>query len=458
MGDEQGTAAKAGSRQRSFGASVAAADNDDVELAGELHGVANFTRSFHVEPRPRVRSTWNKCVAAPQQTVISLQPYVELFAKPELRRSFLFSVVGRLPIGLTGLAILLLVQTSTASFARGGAAAACYVVGLAAIAPLLGRAIDRFGPRRILLVNGALLFPAALIALTSAVGRGTVIPVLLFAAAAGATFPPITVCMRTYFRRHVGNDLLLATAYSAESVLIETIFIVGPMLVALFVAFVSAAAAVWFAAGCALVGTVIFLRSPALRGWTIEARTSHGVLGPLAEPRFPALVGVVLCFSTAFGFVEIGVTAYAAEAVSAGFAGVLLGVMSAGSELGGLAYGSRGWHLPLARQFALALGILAAGLAVLALPWPPTVFAFWCALAGIAMAPVLIIQSMLAAKIALPEHATEAFTWTTSALLSGVGIGLAAGGALLEAFPSNSALAAAAASALLAALLALAML
>src|SRR6185503_1521662 len=239
--------------------------------------------------------------------------------------------------------------------------------------------------------------------------------------------------MRTYFRRHVANDLLLATAYSAESVLIETIFIVGPMLVALFVAFVSAAAAVWFAAGCALVGTVIFLRSPALRGWTIEARTSHGVLGPLAEPRFPALVGVVLCFSTAFGFVEIGVTAYAAEAVSAGFA------------LGGLAYGSRGWHLPLARQFALALGILAAGLAVLALPWPPTVFAFWCALAGIAMAPVLIIQSMLAAKIALPEHATEAFTWTTSALLSGVGIGLAAGGALLEAFPSNAALGAAAA-------------
>jgi hypothetical protein len=30
---------------------VAAADNDDVELAGKLHGVANFTRSFHVKLR-----------------------------------------------------------------------------------------------------------------------------------------------------------------------------------------------------------------------------------------------------------------------------------------------------------------------------------------------------------------------------------------------------------------------
>jgi hypothetical protein len=388
--------------------------------------------------------------------VISLQRYVELFAQPQLRRTFLFSIIGRLPIGLTGLAILLLVQTSSGSFARGGAAAGSYVVGLAAIAPLLGRVIDRYGPRRILLANGVLLFPTALIALVVAVGEGAVVPVLVCAAAAGATFPPITVCMRTYFRRHVGDDLQLSTAYSAESVLIETIFIVGPMLVALFVAIASAATAVWFAAGCALVGTLIFLRSPALRDWTIEPRTSHSLLGPLAGPRFPALVGVVLCFASAFGFVEIGITAYASETVSASFAGVLLGVMSAASALGGLAYGSRGWHSPLARQFAIALGVLAVGLAVLALPWQPAAYTLWCALAGVAMAPVLIIQSMLTAKIALAEHATEAFTWTTSALLSGVGIGLAAGGALLEVFPSTAALAAAAASALVAALLALA--
>ena len=67
------------------------------------------------------------------------------------------------------------------------------------------------------------------------------------------------------------------------------------------------------------------------------------------------------------------------------------------------------------------------------------------------MAPALIIQSMLAAKIAPPEHATEAFTWTTSALLAGVGIGLAAGGVLLELFAARSALAAGAAAALAAA-------
>jgi predicted MFS family arabinose efflux permease len=95
--------------------------------------------------------------------------------------------------------------------------------------------------------------------------------------------------------------------------------------------------------------------------------------------------------------------------------------------------------------------VVAGGLAVLALPWQPLAFSLWCVVAGIAMAPGLIVQSMLAARIAQPEHATEAFTWTTSALLSGVGIGLAVGGALLERSSSQAALAAGAAAALLAA-------
>ncbi|MGH8733607.1 MAG: MFS transporter, partial [Burkholderiales bacterium] len=302
--------------------------------------------------------------------MIYLERYVSLFARADLRRTFVSSMLGRLPIGLTGLAILLLVQTSKDSFASGGAAAACYVVGLAAIAPALGRVIDRYGPRRILLASGV-LFPAALVALVAAVAHGPAVLVLAFAAAAGATFPPITVCVRTYFRRHLGDDALLAAAYSAESFLIETIFIAGPMIVAAFVALASAAAAVWFAAACAFAGTLIFLRSPALLAWHIEARTSRSLLGPLAERRFPALVGVVLCFSSAFGFMEIGVTAYAGEKASTALAGVLLGVMSTGSALGALTYGSRAWHFPLARQFATALGLMAAGLAVLALPWSP---------------------------------------------------------------------------------------
>jgi hypothetical protein len=380
--------------------------------------------------------------------VISLVRYTALLELQEFRQIIAVSLLGRLPIGICGLAILLLVQLATGSFAAGGAASGCYVAGLAAIAPVLGRLIDRYGPRATLLAS-AIAFPAALSALATALSAGGATWLTwVCAASAGASFPPITVCMRTYFKRRLVDDALLAAAYSLESVLIETIFIVGPVLVALFVAFASPGLAVLFAAGCGCIGTVLFLRSPAVQAWHVDKRSGRGFLGPLAESGFISLICVILCYSTAFGLMEIGITAYAIQVEEPALAGVLLGLMSVSSAVGGLAYGSRSWNRPLVRQFAVTLALMAAGLGVLALRWQPWAFAFWCIVAGVVMAPALIIQSMLIAKAARAEHSTEAFTWSTSALLSGVGLGLATGGGLLELFDARAPFAAAAATAL----------
>jgi hypothetical protein len=380
--------------------------------------------------------------------LISFSRYAALLELREFRQIIAVSLLGRLPIGICGLAILLLVQLATGSFAAGGAASGCYVAGLAAVAPVLGRLIDRYGPRATLLAS-AIAFPAALSALVAAVSSGAATWLTwVCAALAGATFPPITVCMRTYFKRRLADDTSLAAAYSLESVLIETVFIVGPVLVALFVAFASPTLAVLFAAGCGCIGTVLFLRSPAVQAWHIDEPSRRGLLGPLAERGFISLICVILCYSTAFGLMEIGITAYAVQVGEPALAGVLLGLMSVSSAAGGLAYGSRSWNLSLSRQFAITLGLMAAGLAVLALRWQPWIFAFWCVVAGVVMAPALIIQSILIAKAARAEHSTEAFTWSTSALLSGVGLGLAAGGGLLEVFDARAPFAAAAATAL----------
>lgn len=389
--------------------------------------------------------------------MISLERYAALLRSREMRQTIAASLLGRLPIGMTGLATLLLVQTATQSFASGGAATACYVLGLAALAPVLGRLIDRHGPRSTLAVC-ALAFPAALVALVFAVSReATPWLILALAAAAGASFPPITVCMRTYFRQRLGDDPLLTAAYSLESVLIEVIFIVGPMLVALFVALASVTMAVLFSAACGFAGTALFLRSPALRAWRIERVGNRSLLGPLGERGFIALFAVILCYSTAFGLVEIGLTAFATEKGNPALAGVLLGLMSLGSALGGLAYGSRNWHVPLFRQFALMLALMGAGLMVLVLPWSPWPFAALSTFAGVVMAPALIIQSMLVATTSRQGHMTEAFTWSASALLAGIGVGMALGGLLLEYFRSPAVFAAGAAAALVAAAGALAL-
>jgi MFS family permease len=99
------------------------------------------------------------------------------------------------------------------------------------VAPAIGRVIDRHGPRATLLLCAA-LFPSALLALVAAVAAGApAFAVLGCAAVAGASFPPITVCMRTYLRQRMADEAALVTAYSLDSVLIEMMFIVGPLLV-----------------------------------------------------------------------------------------------------------------------------------------------------------------------------------------------------------------------------------
>jgi len=381
--------------------------------------------------------------------MISLDRYRTLFSGPGITRLFLTSLVGRLPIGMSGLAILLLVQGESDSFAAGGMATGCYVAGLACVAPLLGRIIDRNGPR-ITLLACALLFPASMAALVMAVGSGASTPLILVCAmAAGATFPPVTVCMRTYLRQRIAGDAPLATAYSADSILIEVMFIAGPMLVAVFVAYSSPSAAVGFAAASGFIGALLFLG--ALGEWRIQATRERTLLGPLAQREFVLLIAIVLCYATAFGLTELAVAAAAAQAQRPALAGVFLGLMSAGSAFGGLAYGSRSWRVPLIRQFSITLGVMGAGLLVLAGPWSVVAFGLLCVFAGVVMAPALIIQSMLVTKTATPEHVTEAFTWSTSGLLAGIGLGMAAGGALVEWGRSPAALCAAGAAALVAA-------
>jgi len=92
--------------------------------------------------------------------VISLARYAAVLQTRETRLTFALSVIGRLPIGITGLAVLLLVQGQTGSFARGGVATAGYVIGLAAVAPVLGRVFtaneEELGNDRVVVLGHAL--------------------------------------------------------------------------------------------------------------------------------------------------------------------------------------------------------------------------------------------------------------------------------------------------------------
>ncbi len=388
--------------------------------------------------------------------VISLERYKRLFRQPHLAATYGASMVGRLPMGIAGLAILLYVQSGTGSFAAAGAVSALYVLGLAAIAPLVGRLIDRLGPRPLLLAS-AMLYPAALCALVVLVeNAATPAWVAVAALVAGATLPPITVCMRTLFPRLLGDTDLLPTAYSLDSILVETIFVAGPALIALFVAADLRAGAVLFAAAAAVAGSVFFMRSPAIRQWTLPIEHSRtSLLGPLRNRPLLALYAATLLYSVAFGLLEVAVTAQATAQGRPAAAGVILALASVGSGLGALIYGSRVWALPPARQYVVAQFAMAVGLLALA----PVTNLFWlgvlCVLACSPMAPVIALQSILVARLTPRAMLAESFTWASTALLGGVSSGIAAGGFMVERYAPSWAMVAAGIFALAAALVSL---
>lgn len=391
--------------------------------------------------------------------MLSFRQYEAVLRRAEIRGAIASSILGRLPIGMAGLALMLAAQASAGSFASAGLFTGAYVAGLACLAPWLGRYIDRHGPRATL-ISCAIAYPAMLLALIASIHSGlppTVCALIAFVA--GAAFPPITVCMRTFLKRQLGtNDAELSAAYSLESLLIESIFIVGPAVVALFVALSSPEAAVLFAAASAFLGTLLFLRSPALRHWKIEARVPSSLFGPLAEPGFPALLATIALYASAFGMVEMGITGYATELRSPALAGLLLALMSVGSAAGALGYGGRTWHAPLRRQFATMLSLMGGGIALLGAIAEPWLFASFSVIAGIVMAPALIIQSMLVAKIARPIQLTEAFTWSSTALLAGVSAGIAFAGSILDHSPASTVFVTAGVASIIAAGLAIALL
>lgn len=390
--------------------------------------------------------------------MLSFTRYIAILERPELKGAIAASIIGRLPIGMAGLALMLATQETSGSFAQAGTITGAYIAGLAFLSPLLGRRIDRSGPRRVLAACG-IAYPAMLCLLVAALRLGAPTPVAFaIAFTAGACYPPITVCMRAFLKQRLNDDALLSAVYSMESLLIESIFIVGPMLVAFFVAILSAQAAVLFAAGCSFAGTLLFIGSSAIRLWKVEPRTPSSLMGPLAEPGFPALLATVVCYSAAFGLVEIGITGFANELSRPALAGVLLALMSVGSAAGALAYGGRTWHAPLRRQFAAMLFLMGAGVAILAGVDDAWMFGFLSVFAGIVMAPALIIQSMLVARLAKPQHSTEAFTWSSTGLLAGVSAGIAIGGLILDAAPASSVFVAAGLASMTAAIVAIALL
>jgi predicted MFS family arabinose efflux permease len=111
---------------------------------------------------------------------------------------------------------------------------------------------------------------------------------------------------------------------------------------------------------------------------------------------------------------------------------LLLSANSLGSAIGGAVFGGLTLRAPIERQFSAALGIMAIPLAMHWFVDVPAAFAVAAFLAGAAIAPSIACQSVLVSRLAPSHYATEAFTWSSTFIVSGLGAGMALGGWLIE--------------------------
>ncbi|MET0203091.1 MAG: MFS transporter [Casimicrobiaceae bacterium] len=384
----------------------------------------------------------------------ALARYRAFLRHPDVPTLLVTALVTRMPVGMLSLSLLLHVRSLTGSFATAGAAVGACLGASAVTGPFLGRIVDRRGPAPVLFATG-LVCPLALAVVLFA-QRLDLAPgmVIAFAALAGAFLPPISVLTRTMWRHRFDDERTRMMAFSIDGVLIELAFTLGPMIVATLLAAASATAAFAVALGFTAVAAPVFVLSPAIKHWPRRSDEERHLLGPLTEPRLLAVYVVTLLFTFCLGLTEVGYPGYATFAGAPPLAGVLLAINSAGSAAGGLFYGALHLNKPAHRQLPLILAAMTLPIALQAATDSAVVLCVLAFVAGTLIAPVFALTSMLVTSIAPPRYATEAFTWTATCIVSGVGAGQALGGRLLEGPGYPTVFALAAGAALAAALLA----
>ena len=385
--------------------------------------------------------------------MLDLSAYRALFADRQLARIVLSSILPRLPIGMNALGLTLFVQATSGSFARAGWVTGAYMAALAVQAPLLGRWVDRRGPGGVL-GPMAMLHALVMLTLVALVLRGLSLPwLLLMAFGAGLSFPPVAMVLRATYRKSEMTASQRQSAFAVDSVVTETCFILGPLLVSLALLAGSPAYAVALAAACAAIGTPLFVRSGALERWgQVEQVAARHWLGPLRVPAVRRSLSLSLLCAIGIGLNEMSIPAFATERGMPSRVGWFYAAMSVPSAIAGLYYGTRRWAWPLNHQILLTLAWLAAGSAAMALAPSAGWFAVACGFTGMAFGPMITALSLQLGALSPREYVTEAFTWSMTVFMIGLGAGFWLGGLLVQARGFSTTLWAAAAMMALAAL------
>jgi MFS family permease len=357
--------------------------------------------------------------------------YRAVLSRPGAARLLSTALLGRLPQGMSSLAVLLLVRGSTGSYAAAGVAVGAMAFANAIGGPLLGRLIDRVGRRMIVGPASATQACFYVALAVAAKEHAPAIVLIVCAALAGSLVPPIAQVVRTLLRDLYDEHDVRETAYSLEAIAQETIWIAGPLFTTVVITLASPTFAVAILGAIGLGGTLLFLRSPLLdRPPAHElGDAQHG--SALVSMDLRWLLVPVALMGFALGAVEVGIPSLALHDGSRPAAGFLLALWSLGSMAGGIHYSTTDWGSALGSRYALLLGINCLVTAPLLFAGSIALAAVFSFLAGLAIAPTFSCVYSVVGRVIIPGSEHEAFGWMLSALIGGIAAGSALAGAVI---------------------------
>ncbi|MBJ7357715.1 MFS transporter [Nocardioides sp.] len=364
--------------------------------------------------------------------MVSLSSYRSILARPGNLRFSLTGLVARLPISMTGLGIVLLVQTATDSYGVAGAVAAAFAIANAAFAIVMGRFVDRLG-QGVVLASASVVYGVSMVALVAGVEADWPIGLTYVAAAcAGAALPPIGSCVRARWSYVLRQPAEVQTAFALEAVLDEVVFIIGPILVAVLATNISPVLGLGVAIVAGVGGSLGFAAQRSTEPPPHPHDRSTGVREPMPWRTVVPLAVVCLALGILFGAAEVTTVAFADEQGHKGWAGGLLAIWALGSLVAGVVSGAVASRSgPAARVRWGAFG-MACAMSPLYFVDSIPVMAALLLVGGVAIAPTMIATLSLTERTVPVSRLTEGMAIMHTGIVAGVAPGATISGFVVD--------------------------
>lgn len=341
-------------------------------------------------------------------------------------------LVGRLPMGMVGLGMTLLIVGQSGSYALAGAVSATTTIALAIVGPYGARLADSIGQTRAIPILLAVNLTGLLL-LTLAVSQGWPTPLwFLFAAVFGAAMPNLGAMTRARWLGITRNGSERSAAFALESVADEISFVIGPVIASALALAFFPAAPVLFGLGAALIGGLTLAAQRRTAPTPGTRQHQPGNRGHVLQfGGVGSLFIMMLALGGLFGSMNVSTVAFAEETNPA-LTGVLLGAFSLGSLISGLILGatSRTWSL----TWQVRLGVVWLSLALLPLVFLTAawLFAIVAFAAGLSISVVMIGAFGLVERMVPNARITEALAFMSSGLALGMATGVAVSGVIID--------------------------